>query len=103
MISAWAYSRKGVIGALAFVDMVVRVHYRFVSQLATQDLNGSVGNDLIGVHVALRATASLPDHQREVIQELALPHFCGSLYNGVPHLLVKHTKSHIDLRKSDHL
>lgn len=38
---------------------------------------------LIGIHVALSAAASLPDDQREVLQQLPLRHLCGRLHDGL--------------------
>ncbi len=87
---------KGVIGALPFVDMVIGV-YRLVTELATSHLNGPVGDDLIGIHVALSATASLPYHQREVVQKLAFCHLCCCLHHCIPNLRVQHLLIDVDL------
>ena len=57
----------GVIAALALVDMVIRVDRGLAAQLAPEHLDGSVGDDLVGVHVGLGAGACLPDHQGEVV------------------------------------
>ena len=56
-----------VIAALALVHMVVRVDWCLAAQLTPEHLDGSVGDDLVGVHVGLGAGACLPDHQREVV------------------------------------
>ena len=37
----------------------------------------AVGNDLVDVHVGLRAAAGLPDAQREMLVEPAGNHFVG--------------------------
>ena len=42
-------------------------------------LDGAVGDHLVGVHVRLRAAAGLPDAQREVVVELAGDHLVGGL------------------------
>ena len=60
------YCGECVIGALSFVDMIIRMH-RLVTQLAASHFNCSVGNDLIGIHVTLGATAGLPDNQGKVV------------------------------------
>ncbi len=65
-------SGEGVIGRLAPVDVVVRVHWVLASHLAAGNFNGAVGDDLVGVHVGLGAGAGLPDHQREVVIQLAI-------------------------------
>lgn len=51
-----------VIGALRLVDVVVGMDRRFGAQFAAQDLDGPISNNFVGVHVALGAGASLPDH-----------------------------------------
>jgi hypothetical protein len=53
---------------------------------------------LVGVHVALRARARLPHHQREVVHQLAVRHLCGGLHDGVADLAVQHALLHVDLR-----
>ena len=68
--------RKCVVGRLRHVDVVIgmdrllRSHH-FSSIRAARDLNGAVGDDLVDVHVGLRAAAGLPDAQRELVVELA--------------------------------
>ena len=47
--------------------MVIRVHKIF-----TQQLIGAVGNDLVDIHIRLRAAAGLPDGEREVAVERAV-------------------------------
>ncbi len=42
--------------------------------LAAEHLVGAVGDHLVEVHVGLGAGAGLPDHQREMIVELAVDH-----------------------------
>ena len=64
--------RKGVVRRLAHVDVVVRMHRRLGAELAAEQLVGAVGDDLVDVHVGLGAGAGLPDHQREMVVELAV-------------------------------
>lgn len=57
----------------AHVHMIVGVHGLLGAQLATHDLNGAVGNDLVHVHVGLSARAGLeddlhnPDHKLSTV------------------------------------
>ena len=44
---------------------------------AAGHLDGPVGDDLVGVHVGLRAAAGLPDAQGEVVVEQTLGHLAG--------------------------
>lgn len=69
---------EGVVGRGAAVDVVVRVDGRLAANLATEELNGTVGDDLVGVHVGLSAGAGLPDDEGEVVDEPAVGHLLGS-------------------------
>src|ERR1700690_3766766 len=53
----------------------------FRSQFAARQLDGAVSNNLVDVHVGLRAAAGLPDAQRELVVELAGDDFIGGLYD----------------------
>ena len=66
--------REGVVRGLAAVDVVVGVDRRLAAERRAQDLVGAVRDHLVGVHVGLGAGAGLPDHQREVLGELAVDH-----------------------------
>mmetsp|Transcript_14097 Transcript_14097/g.42519 ORF Transcript_14097/g.42519 Transcript_14097/m.42519 type:complete len:557 (-) Transcript_14097:154-1824(-) len=94
------HSGEGVVGALALIHMVIWVHHGLVAKLAAQDLHGAVGNDLIGIHVALGAAAGLPDDQGEVVQQLSIGHLRRCLDNGFADLGIKVTGLHIHLRRS---
>jgi hypothetical protein len=48
--------------------MVVGVNGLLGAHGATEDLDSTVGDDLVGVHVGLGTGAGLPDNQREVVQ-----------------------------------
>jgi hypothetical protein len=48
---------------------------------STRQLNGPVGNHLVGVHVRLRAAARLPDPQRELLVELSGDHLVRRLHD----------------------
>ena len=53
----------------------------FEPELAAEDLDRAVGDDLVGVHVALRARPGLEDDEREVVVELAARHLVGGLHD----------------------
>ena len=57
----------GVVAALALVHMVIRMDWSLAAQLTAKQLDGSVGDDLVSVHVGLGAGPRLPDHQGKVI------------------------------------
>lgn len=78
-----------VVGALRHVDMVVRVNGLLAAQLSTQDLDGSVGDDFVDVHVGLGTGSSLENDQREVVDELSGDDLIGSLADGVDDLGVE--------------
>ena len=62
-----------------------------MAQLFTGKLVGAVGDDLVGVHVGLRAGARLPDHQREMVVQFAVDDLGGGLLDDgelfIGHLL----------------
>ena len=80
---------ESVVGRGAAVDVVVGVDGLLGALLAAEDLNGTVGDDLVGVHVGLGARARLPDDQREVVHELAIGDLLGGLLDGLGDLGVK--------------
>ena len=47
----------GVVTALGLVHVVIGMDRRLAAQLSAQQLDGSVGDHLVGVHVGLRAGA----------------------------------------------
>ena len=57
---------EAVIRRLAHVDMVIGMHRRFAAACARQRLIGDAGNNLVHIHVRLRAAARLPDDKREL-------------------------------------
>ena len=75
--------REAVVRRLAHVDVIVGMHRRFRAELAAEHFVGAVGDHLVDVHVGLGAGAGLPDHQREVIVELAVDHLLRRLDDGV--------------------
>ncbi|MNJ54621.1 hypothetical protein D3C77_500700 [compost metagenome] len=77
---------EAVVGALRAVDMIVGMHRAFAAALAAGQFVGASGDHLVDVHVALRAAAGLPDHQRELVVVLAGQHFVGGLLDQPGHL-----------------
>ena len=64
--------RERVVGRLAAIDVVVGMDGVFAAELASGEFNRAVGDDLIGVHIALRARAGLPDDKRKMIVKFAI-------------------------------
>jgi hypothetical protein len=60
-----------VVGGLRAVHVVVGVHRGARAEGRPGELVGAVGDHLVGVHVRLGAAAGLPDHQGEVVVEVA--------------------------------
>ena len=75
--------REGVVGRLAAVDVVVRMHRRLAAERRAEQLIGPIGDHLVGVHVGLGAGAGLPDHQREMLGQRAVRHLLGGARDGV--------------------
>ena len=75
--------RERVVGRLAHIDVVVRVHRLFAADLAAEQLDRAVRQDLVDVHVGLRARAGLPDIERKMLVELAGDRLVGGTHDGV--------------------
>ena len=73
---------KGVVGRLTAIDMVIGMHRRLATQLPAQNLNGTVADDFVGVHVCLCATSRLPHDEREMIVQLARANLVCSLVSS---------------------
>src|ERR1700674_1667695 len=52
------------------------------AQLPAQQFVGAIGDHFVDVHVGLGAGAGLPDHEREMLVELALAHLAGDPGDG---------------------
>ncbi len=66
--------RERVVRRLTAIDVVVRVDRLLAAHHAAGHLDRAVRDDLVRVHVRLRAAARLPDEQREVVVELPVDH-----------------------------
>ena len=61
------------------IDIVIGVNWRLRPDSAAGKLDGAVRDNLVGVHVGLRAGAGLEDDQRELLVELSVDHvLCGA-------------------------
>ena len=68
---------KAVVRRLPHVDVVVGMDRLFGADLAAEDLDSAIGDDLVHVHVGLGAGAGLPHHQREIAGEPTLDDLIG--------------------------
>ena len=75
--------REGVVGGLATIDVVVGVDGLLRPAFATGQLNRTVADDLVGVHVGLGARTGLEDHQRELVIEFSGDDLVGGLNDEV--------------------
>ena len=91
--------REGVVRGLAAIDVVVGMDRRLAAALARQHLVGPVGDHLVGVHVGLGAGAGLPDHQRELVVELAVDDLLGGRGDGLAELRVELAQPHVGRRR----
>ena len=74
---------EDVVGGLRHVDVVVGMDRGLGAAFAAERFDGDVGDDLVGVHVGLRAGAGLPDDEREVVVEFAVDDLLGGAADGV--------------------
>jgi len=91
--------RDGVVGRLAHIHMVVRVHRRLAPPRARQNLVRTPGQDLVGVHVRLRARPALPDGQGEGPGERAVRDLLRRLHNGLGHARLQQAQVGVHLRR----
>ncbi|KAH3686523.1 hypothetical protein WICPIJ_002501 [Wickerhamomyces pijperi] len=89
-------SWESVVGRLGLVDVVVWVDWLLGTQLTAQQLNGSVGDDFVGVHVGLSTGPSLEDNQWEVVQQLTGRDFISGLLDGLGDGWVQSTEGFVD-------
>ena len=85
--------REGVVRALRAVDVIVRMHERLAQQRI-----GAVGDDLIDVHVRLRAAAGLPDGEREVAVERAVKDLVAGGLDRVGTARIEHAELRVCAR-----
>lgn len=81
-------SWETVIWWLTSVDIIVWMN-KFASELSAHNLNGSVRNDFISVHIWLGSRSCLPDNQWEVIVKLSLNDLISSLNDGTSDFRIK--------------
>ena len=80
---------KGVVGALAPVDVIVGMNGLLGTHLAAGQLNRPIGDDLVRVHIRLGAGAGLKHDQGKMIVELAGDHLVRGPDNQINLLLGK--------------
>ena len=73
------------------------MHRGFAAALSRQHLVRPAGDHLIGIHIGLGAGAGLPDHQRELLVELAGGDFRRGGGDGLADLGVEGAQLHIGL------
>ena len=69
---------------------------RLRAELAAEELDRAVGDDLVGVHVGLRSRPGLPHHERDVVGEAAVDDLVGGAGDGVDELAVEHPELSVD-------
>ena len=65
-------ARDRVVGRLAHIDVIVRMHRLFRAELSPERDIGGVGDHLVDVHIGLGAGAGLPHQQRKMLIQLAV-------------------------------
>ena len=96
-------SGERVVGRGRHVDVVVGVDGLLGAHGATQDLNSTVGDHFVRVHVGLSTGTGLPDNEREMVEQLALRDLSSSLLDGLTDLgIFAHTNNSVNtiLQKS---
>ena len=81
----------GIVGGLGAVDVVVRGEVLEFALLVTHDLQGTVADDLVSVHVGRRPCTALDHIYGEVLVVLAFEELVAGLDNGVLLLIGEQT------------
>ena len=85
-----------VVGGLALVYVVVGVDEPG-ADVAAHDLGGSVGDDLVGIHISRGAGAALEDVEDEMVIKFAVDDLLGGLDDGVLFVGVQQSEAGVDL------
>ena len=80
--------RIDIVRRLSAVDVVVGVTVLVLAFLVSHDLKGTVGDDLIGVHVHRCAGTALHHVHGELIVQLAVDDLLASLLDGSTDLII---------------
>ena len=91
--------REGIVRRLAHIDVVIGVNGFFTAHFAAENFDGAVGNNLVRVHVGLRARPGLPDDQRKLTGQRAVDNIIGGLNNRLTQFGVKDGELHVGLRR----
>ncbi len=70
-----------VVAGLALIDVVIGMD-QFFAALATEQFNGAIGDDLVGIHVGRSAGAGLENIQDKFAVPFSVRHFLGGLDDG---------------------
>ena len=92
--------RERIVRRLRAVHMVVGVYGLLRAHCPAEHLDGAIRDDLIRVHVALRARPGLPDDQGELVIELAIDHLLRRCDDDVRERLIELAKGGIRLRRT---
>jgi hypothetical protein len=69
--------------------MIVGVHRRLAAECGTGKLTAAVGQDLVDVHIELRATAGHPHMQRKHVVMLPCQDLVAGLHDQLMRLVAK--------------
>ena len=80
-------SGDDIVARLSSINMVIRVHWRLATHFTPQNFNGTIGNDLVGIHIGGGAGPCLKNIHRKLFIQLALCRLGSCLDDGSGHLL----------------
>ena len=75
--------RKDIIGRLAVIHVVIGMDDVVVAEFAAQNLDGAIGDDLVGVHVKADTGAGLEDVDYELMVPFAFHNFLRGANHGI--------------------
>ena len=88
-----------IVTRLAAVHMVVWVHGNFGAHRAAKDLDGPVGDDLVGVHVGGGPRPRLEDIHGELAVQFTVNHLGGAGYDGLGDLCFQSAPAEVHERR----
>ena len=78
-----------VVCGLPEVDVIIRIDDLIIAFLSAEQFNGTVGNDLVGVHVQRRAGAALDRINDKLVVPFPLDDFVARFYDSVGAVFVQ--------------
>ena len=81
--------RNRIIAGLSHVDIIIGMNRIFRSDNTPEDLNRTIRDHLVGIHIGRSPGPCLKDVEHELLVKTAVYDFLCRLNNGAPDLLIE--------------